>query len=387
MAIKNTIGPGRIFPFIGVLKSFPGQFISIYRRHTACTLAGVALLISGCIFEKYTTVIEQLYSRQIYLSLLSVFSLPGKYLTEISVSEIVCGGIVLVVILRIICKIMDIVRNPTSAGSVISTFTMELLAGVSTVYILFIGIWGFNYYRQPFSAAYGLKTSENLASAEYNSALRDLALELNRYRKEIPVEMGMDEMDQKVDAALDKIFQETYHIEIGEFPPTKFLFFNEYMNVVGINGFFIPGMMEPHINADLPLWEKPVIIAHEKAHFMGFSSETDATLISYIACLSSDSAMLRYSGGLYMFLRSYHYVDDAAWREAAAQLSEPIKSDIRELSERIHKNKRRYAKTQALGSLANDTLLKMNHQRLGVQSYNAAAPLAMIWWNARRTQR
>jgi hypothetical protein len=251
-----------------------------------------------------------------------------------------------------------------------------LIAGVCFFYLT---AWGFNYLRQPFY----ISLKQHVISPS-ESDYEELAYDMISFANTLHMPKDAHplwETDYLVNSAMENIRMTASLPHISGVPPTKFLFSNECLNACGISGIFLPVFMEPHINSDLLAWERPWVMAHEKAHFMGFASETDDNLIAYIACLSSESDMLRYSAALHILIALRSYFTGDNWRDMLKEnLSPNAIQDINERSERIRRDQSRYDRIFRLSRKVNDTYLKMNSQSLGIRSYQAAIPYLTVWW-------
>jgi hypothetical protein len=264
-----------------------------------------------------------------------------------------------------------------------------LLAGLYFVYQMG---WGLNYLRADFADA--LFHGEETAAAvpmdymDYEGMARDmmaLANDLQRDFDDRPARQWLRELDPLVDDSIRRVGNLTRPDLLPRPPPTKILMTNEVLSMFGISGFFSPFLMEPHVNANLLPWELPMVMAHEKAHFMGFASETDANLAAYIACLRSSSDHLRYAGAVRVLLALNRPIGDERWQELVRDgLSERVKGDIRARNERILDYRRRYLRLFKIQRKINDFYLRINSQELGVGSYGAGLDHLVRWWRSRQ---
>ncbi len=237
--------------------------------------------------------------------------------------------------------------------------------------------------RQPFFVFLNKDMPIVLEHSDYEKLAEDMVAMANRlYRSEKnpPNMIAVQKIDEAVDRAVRKVIEKTSSYRIPSPPPVKFLLNNSLLNMFGASGLFLPVFMEPHINSDLILWEMPVTIAHEKAHFMGFASETDANLIAYMACLSSDTDILKYSASLEIIISLYSYLSQDKWLLIKESLSQPVQDDIKARSKRIQDCHDHYARLSRISRESYDTYLKLNSQKTGIDSYQEALPQLAIWW-------
>jgi hypothetical protein len=223
-----------------------------------------------------------------------------------------------------------------------------------------------------------------LETADYEALARDMVSLANRLCQAGTKEPNMlmiQKIDEAVDRSVRKVIEKISPSRIPSPPPIKFLLCNELLNIFGVSGLFLPIFMDPHVNSDLILWEIPVTIAHEKAHFMGFASETDANLIAYMACLNSDTDILKYSAALDIIITLHAYLPHERWQTLIKEsVSQEVQEDIKSRSQRIRYFLEHYGWLHQIGRKLYDSYLKFNSQKIGIDSYQAALPQLTIWW-------
>ncbi|BBM82846.1 DUF3810 family protein [Candidatus Uabimicrobium amorphum] len=313
--------------------------------------------------------VETWYSCGVYIFFQWVFALLGKIVFFCSVNELliaVCLG-----------SYVFFIYKSYKRKEKFWRIGANTLAMFGVVYCAFNILWGFNYLRQPFYKHAAIDISVANKNHDYHKMAEMMVSTLNELQDcsfpatQLP--------DQIVDEAMHSTLEGIYKNAVTP-PPTKYLLVNEFMNAAGISGIFLPFFMEPHINADLLPWERPFVMAHEKAHFHGFASETDANLIAYIACFSSKNKMLRYSVALRIFLWLSAYLEGEMWIQFFQKLNSNTQQHINAWQQRMDKNRKRYRTFYNLSRKVNDTYLKMNSQQLGILAYQAALPQFVRWY-------
>ncbi|WP_207678961.1 DUF3810 family protein [Desulfonema magnum] len=340
------------------------------------------------LFRSYVKIspdkIEYGYSRPIYPYIADILSLPGQWIhSPYSASQLFLSLAFFAALVWFCYNFYVSYKKKIVLRLLLETM-VHGIAIVAGVYFFFLTTWGVNYLRQPFFISLNQEAPTTLDRFDYEQLGYDMVFLLNTLHKPeiFPADIhDLWETDYAVDRALTKVIAMISPPQTPCFPQTKFLFGNEFLNACGISGFFLPVFMEPHINSDLLLWERPFVMAHEKAHFMGFASETDANFIAYLACLISESEFLRYSGALNALLALRHYIPLKKWQKLIQKnLAQSVQEDISARDERIRRNRKRYARVSDLSHKINDTYLKLNNQKLGIKSYQAALPHLTVWW-------
>ena len=350
--------------------------------HLLAVLLGSAALFFHCVFDIDPVKIEYGYSRPIYPYFRSALVGLGHVIPRpYSAFETILLVTFVSVSVAFFRSLYASFKGKQTVGFLFMWIFVNCLGVFAGGYFLFWAAWGLNYLRTPCANMVNSESPDTLVAEDYLKLADDMVLIANSARFE-PTEM--DKIDKAVNNALGKTLAEKFDCRIDTWPETKFMITGEFMNVFSISGIFIPFTMEPHINSDLLAWERPVTTAHEKSHFSGYASETDANLIAWMACLTSDSDQLRYSAALnaLLFLKSYIPADE--WENITNErLTVRVRNDLRDWRERVTKNRKRYADWFWIGQKVNDTYLKMNTKKTGIESYHAALPLFALWWKNR----
>ncbi|MCP4352019.1 MAG: DUF3810 domain-containing protein [Desulfobacterales bacterium] len=362
--------------------------------HLVAIMMAVFIFLFRIVIEGSSEKIEYGYSRFIYPFIADTLSLPGKLVpAPYSASELFA---VLTILLAVIWLLYNIYLCIRKKISVIKLFLKTALNGIAVlagIYFFCMTAWGFNYLRQPFYISLGQESPSVLQQADYEQLAYDAVSLANSLRLKFETRQGKTDssfkfqvssfnfINEQTDSAIEKVVLQTSPFRIPSSPPVKYLLSNKFMSACGISGIFLPLFMEPHIDSSLLLWEQPFVTVHEKAHFMGFASETDANLIAYMACLSSESDILRYSAALRVLASIRHYLPWEKWQGIVEKnLSQGVRKDITDQSRRIEQYYRRYASLFQAQQKVNDIYLKLNSQESGISSYNEALPHLVVWW-------
>jgi len=356
--------------------------------HFIFIIMGIAILIFRYHIEISPQKMEYGYSRAIYPHIAAALSLPGRWVpAPYSASELFCCLLFFATVSWFCYNFYILICRKKSIPLFVLKIAIYMIVIAAGGYFFYLTSWGFNYLREPFSLSLNLDDPSILSESDYERMANDMLSLINNLCQTNCYPPHIEEvweMDRMVDRAVKKIIDMNLSVRIPSPPPTKFLFTNECLNAFGISGFFSPLFMEPHLNSDLLLWEQPHIMAHEKAHFMGFASETDANFIAYLACLISDSDMLRYSAALNVLLSISRYMPYEKWRKLVKGLPQQVRQDIKARNARLRRNQKHYPRLLRAGQKVNDTYLKLNSQKLGIKSYQAAMPHLVVWWKKQR---
>ena len=312
--------------------------------------------------------VEHYYSEGIYpliakslsaFSRLFPFSLWDCFWTGIIV--LVFTGLVLVVIRKI----------------KIGWFLLRILQTVALLYSLFYIVWGFNYFRPRIETRIGWKIPK-ADEVFFSSILDSIITETNHNyislsRSEYPL--------------IDKLVEDSYRrhsSELGINYPNgtrrpKTMLFSSLCSKMGLSGYFGPFFNEIQLNGYLLPMDYPFVLAHEKAHQFGITSEAEANFTAFVICVKSDDQRLKYSGYLSLllyFLRDASHL--AGYKDFINKVDKNVISDIRYRQK--YYQARENQKFSEIQTEANDVYLKANKIKKGVKNYNEVVSLVLDWY-------
>lgn len=127
--------------------------------------------------------------------------------------------------------------------------------------------------------------------------LNKLAWELPRDEDKRLIFPTDKELEEGVKQGM-KALSDEYPRLSGYYPTYKAAACSDVLDWMSIGGFTIPVTMEVTVNkytmADRLYG--PVLFAHESAHHQGYYKESEGKFLSFIGCMRSDNAFVRYSG-------------------------------------------------------------------------------------------
>ena len=250
-------------------------------------------------------------------------------------------------------------------------FLINLLA---SAFILFYLLWGFNYFRSPLQDRLGINDREP-NTEEFVQFVHQYIAELNR------LHCDFDKIDKtETDRLIEESYQKLAPLLHFDYPMgkryDKKITFSGFYSKSGITGYFGPFFNEVHVNKQVLPIEYPFVLAHEKAHQLGVTSEAEANFYSWLVCLNSSSQQIQYSAKLFI---SFHLFRQArgleAYKKLVAEISPDVQADINKISE--HWNKLRNATMDKTASKLNDAYLKHNNIKSGIKDYTGVVDHVM----------
>ena len=316
----------------------------------------------------HSTLVESIYSERIYPILAATFSFLSHFI-PFSLWDIFWVSIILAIIATLILVIFKRLN--------FGLYLLRVLQLVALLYSFFYISWGYNYFRPNIEKRLKWETppaDEKL----FRSVLDTLIDETNKnYTSFTSVDYP----------ELNKLVEESYRRNAPEldilYPNgtrrPKAMIFSSFFAKLGVSGYFGPFFNEIHLNSyNLPM-DYPFVLAHEKAHQFGFTSESEANLVAFIICTKSEDQRLRYSGFqslLLYFLRDASRMRD--YKNFVNKIDTVVIKDfhMRQKYYQALENKN----LSRVQTKANDVYLKANKVDKGVKNYNQVVSLVTDWY-------
>ncbi len=246
----------------------------------------------------------------------------------------------------------------------------------AAIFLLFEILWGLNYLREPLVGK--LEYDNQRLSVEALGLLRRTTIEnLNAISGE--VRAGDWPSDEEMRRMLAASFNRVV-VDLGDrsgITPgvAKTSILNPYFKTTGIEGFTNPFGLEVILNAELLPIEKPFTLAHEWGHLAGFADEGEANFVALLSCLRSESAAVRYSGWLALYMYLPRRSEEENTTDAPLQLAPQVIADLRAISERVSRGLNQQA--SRMQSEMYDRFLKANRVQAGIASYGLFVRLVL----------
>jgi hypothetical protein len=158
------------------------------------------------------------------------------------------------------------------------------------------------------------------------------------------------------------------------------MIFSSFYGKLGVSGYFGPFFNEIHVNSYLLPMDYPFVLAHEKAHQFGITSEAEANLVAFIICVKSGDLRLKYSGYqslLFYFLKDASQMKD--YKEYLDKVDKHVINDLRFRQKYYHNlENKNFSDMQ---TAANNVYLKANKIEKGVKNYDQVVFLVISWYH------
>lgn len=338
-------------------------------------------LILNIVSKYFPEFVEKYYSNSINkVTIQGISRLTG--LLPFSAAEFLVFLLLIVLIVLFIFIIVGIKRKKLFQSII------NFLAYVSALYVLFMFLWGFNYNRLSFDKIAGLKV-EKSSPKELYDLCEDLIHRANILSKAVDrnsqgimyIRGGYKDVFKRAQKGYDMVAK--FYPELsGNYGLPKRILLSNKMSYTGITGIYIPYTGEANVNINITDFMLPSTAAHEMAHQRGFAREDEANYISYLACTMHPDKDFQYSGTMLALIYSMNALaksDAEGFKVLKDEYSDGVRKDLVYDS---HFWEKYEGKTQEISDNINNTYLKSNGQKDGVQSYGRMVDLLLAEYKA-----
>lgn len=312
---------------------------------------------------------DKFYSKGVYPLIADIFSFFSR-IVPFSLWDIFWLLIILSVLTGIILVLFRKIK--------FSWYILKIFQTAAFLYTFFYLSWGFNYFRP------GIEQRLNWITPARDEVIFRTFLDTIISGSNCNY-ITLSRSDYKV---IDSLVEKSYSVNRSKLGITypngrrrpKTMVFSSFFAKSGVSGYFGPFFNEIHLNDYLLPMDFPYVLAHEKAHQFGMTSEAEANLAAFIICVNSDDKRLRYSG--YQSLLVY-FLNDASelkdYMEIFHKLDKRVITDLR--TRKVYYHGLQNQKLSDMQETANDIYLKANKIKSGVMNYNQVVSLAISWYS------
>lgn len=336
---------------------------------------GVALMFYLLIqiLSNYPYSVEKYYTHGIYPIFAAVLSKVSSPL-PFSITEFI-------LFIAILVGVPHTINRIRQKRMRIGSFFLDLLTILSVLYMWFYLFWGINYLRLPLEAKLDLENVQ-LEIDAFDSTF----VQIIRRGNELNLAYSMQEIEQiqsDIEMSYARVFSQLDLEYISHTRSIKTFAANWLLNKTKTSGFFSPFFHEVHYNRDMLVFELPFVLAHEKAHQMGYTNEAEANFLAHLVCTNAKEPIVKYSG--YFSILGYFFgsLRDGPRQELFASLiDEGVKLDLVAVRERWRSHEGLISK---FSNKSYDLYLKANQVREGIRSYSKVVDLVIRYYGKRDT--
>ncbi len=335
-------------------------------------LAYICSFFPGLVERSYATGINQMM-----IQALSI----GTGLFPFSLAEIGVLCLVIVVGRNVIRKAVQLIKRKKLGKINFIDNLVNILAFIGIAYIIFILLWGLNYYRLTFAeiAHFEVRPNSTATLVAVCDSLIDQTNQLRTKVAESPdgvMKISREKEDILGNAITGYQRAAAIYPELGgRYGKAKGVLLSEPMSYLGFSGVYCPFTGEPNVNMAIPDVMIPFTVCHEMAHQRGFAREDEANYIAYITCRLNPDPDFQYSGYLLAAFNSMKMLkkyDMERYLQLQKQYSKGVSDDLKNNADYWDKHN---SILERLTTNMNDLYLKSNQQHAGVASYNRMVDL------------
>lgn len=266
---------------------------------------------------------------------------------------------------------------------------LQMTSFLAVVYFIFNLFWGLNNYRLPIHEKLAL-------SPDYSTQeLRNLSCKLiDAVNKEQSILAPADTLAVEFPTKNDfgSSVQQSYvtmknHPLITRLPASrvKSSLFSTALTYAGFSGYYNPFTNESQINALVPEFRKPTIMAHEKAHQIGYAKENEANFLACLTTIHSRDRFLRFSGLCYALkycLKDLYFRDQLSQKALLDDLNPGVIKNFKKLSVFWSKYDNPF---EPIMKVVYGNFLKANNQPKGMETYNYVVALLVNYYQQEST--
>ena len=315
------------------------------------------------LFKNNPELTETLYSTKLYPIIAGVLSGVSSLL-PFSLDDVFYASLVISLLLGIIL----ILTRKVS----VRKFLWIVIWVVALLYSMFYLFWGYNYYRQPAHDRLTLNRSmpnDSVFIRVFNKVIE----ETNRQYISDSA-LYKHALNTEIENSYEKLAGSLKIIYPSGKRPIKHISFSDFFAKATILGYYGPFFSETHINKHLTPWDMPVVLAHEKSHQFGVTSEAEAGFYGWLVSVKSKNRFVVYSG--WLFALNHFIYQSFGLKEQSEMISRirpEVISDLR--ARKKHWLKWRNQAIDNAASRINDAYLKSNNVKGGIEDYNGVVQL------------
>jgi hypothetical protein len=298
---------------------------------------------------------------------------PASNLVPVAVFDVVTVAAVVWVLVMLVSAIRNARR--VKQWSVLGQALARVATAGAIAYLVFLGVWGFNYRRVSMADRLVLERDapapEAVVALGLDAARRVNALHADARAHGWAAAPWQNSSMRTAFAQVQNLLSDAPDAVPGRL---KSSLYGLYFRWTGVDGMVNPFGLEVIGNPDLLPWEIPFVAAHEWAHLAGYADESEANFVGWLICLRSDVAV-QYSGWLYLYWQINGESSPDGRARLAAALAEGPRRDIDAIVERLQRGQLPFLRNASWRVY--DQYLRANRVEEGVASYGAVITLIL----------
>jgi hypothetical protein len=277
------------------------------------------------------------------------------------------------------------IRNWKRAFNDFKNWSIELLTGVSMIYLAFHFFWAFNYYRPALhinldiNNTYSTDALINITEQFVISANNAHAAiqPIDSLKVSVPYEKNaILKITPKGYERLSEVYPDFHYQPIS----LKASLYSLPLTYMGFGGYLNPFTNEAQVDILIPKYQLPTTASHEVAHQIGYAAENEANFIGLLASIHHPDPYFQYAGhvfGLRYCLNELYLRDPESYQKISKKVRPGIYRNFQESREfwESYENP-----LEPLFKTTYDSYLKANNQEKGIDSYSYVVALIVNYF-------
>jgi hypothetical protein len=332
----------------------------------------VGLAVLGAVAPVTPATIERRFSTSLYPVIQRAMT-PVSNLVPFALFDVLTVGGAIALIVLLVRGVRQ-ARRQRSFGPLWRGLMAIATAG-AVVYLLFLGMWGFNYRRVPMGERLAMNRrapdTATVMALGLQAVQRMNALHDEAHRS------GWDEDPRQERQLLDAFaFVQARLSDAAPAVPgrLKRTLYGPYFRWTSVDGMVNPLALEVLANPDLLPWERPFVAAHEWAHLAGYANEAEANFVGWLTCVRAGVAE-QYSAWLYLYWQVSGEVGPADRLRLRDALEAGPARDVNAIIDRLRRGQLPLLRN--VSWVLYDQYLRANRVEEGVRSYGEVVTLLL----------
>ncbi|WP_366182642.1 DUF3810 domain-containing protein [Flavobacterium ovatum] len=185
---------------------------------------------------------------------------------------------------------------------------LTVISFLSVLYFVFHLLWGFNYYREPLFEK--MNINRDYSDTDLLDFTKKLIVKTNTIQHQITTNDGLKVVFPYSQETVFNMNLNGYENLAQEHSfffyknrSTKKSLISLPLTYMGFSGYLNPFTNEAQVNDLMPMYNFPIVTAHEMAHQLGYGSESECNFIGFLATVKNPNLYFQYSG--YSFALRY----------------------------------------------------------------------------------
>ncbi|WP_418263375.1 DUF3810 domain-containing protein [Flavobacterium faecale] len=252
---------------------------------------------------------------------------------------------------------------------------LTVLSFLSVFYFVFHLLWGLNYYREPLFEKMNIQ--REYTDADLLAFTQKLIIKTNAIQHQITKN---DSLKVVFPYSHDSVFQmnlngyENLSKQHSFFSynclSTKKSLISLPLTYMGFSGYLNPFTNEAQVNDLMPMYNFPIVTAHEMAHQIGYASESECNFIGFLATIKNENLYFQYSAysfALRYCLGNWQMRDEKTSKNLLKTINPGILKNYQESEDFWNKYE---SPIETAFHAFYDQFLKINQQKEGMNSYS-----------------